>query len=238
LPPRKKASAGRGRGQRPASLTADEIIEVAAAIADSEGIDGLTMRRLAEDLDVAPAAIYWHVRTRDDVLRGILNLAYARMRLPDESTIEWDEQQRVLMRELRAALLTHPYIVELSQRFPSEGTARMLHATISSLLSAGFSHREAVEASFLLHTFASGFTYAEARAKMLRHDGGQAAVTPEAMAEWFRLAGPEGALVLPHFLSLDYDELFERGLEFQLEGLRTMLASSEAAAAKQTRRRA
>src|SRR5215204_12226 len=52
------------------SLTRERLVQQALAVADAEGIDAVTIRRLATELGVTPMALYWHFKTKDDLLAG------------------------------------------------------------------------------------------------------------------------------------------------------------------------
>jgi AcrR family transcriptional regulator len=194
---------------------------------DAEGMEALTMRRLAEDLGVATTAIYWHVRTRDELLRGILDRAINQIQIPDRDG-PWEERLRIVCRETRQTMLTHPHLSELARRFASDVPARVLQATIEIMQDAGFDGAGAVEAAVMAHLFASGFTTAQAQDPHLR----AASFSPGSgfLADWLQIAGPEGPFLLGHFLALDHDAIFERALEHLIDGLR-----SDVQATKQVR---
>jgi AcrR family transcriptional regulator len=62
-------------------LSRERIVEAAVTLLDEHGTDGLTMRRLAQQLDVTPTALYWHVKTKDDVLDLTLDRIFDDVRL-------------------------------------------------------------------------------------------------------------------------------------------------------------
>lgn len=51
------------------TLTADQIVQATIALLDAEGLDGLNMRSLGKRLDAAPTAMYWHVKSKDNLVR-------------------------------------------------------------------------------------------------------------------------------------------------------------------------
>ena len=71
-----------GRGGRPARLSRDQILEAAQGIIEREGIDALTMRRLALELDSSAMAVYRHVRDKDQLLVLLLDRLAAAVRRP------------------------------------------------------------------------------------------------------------------------------------------------------------
>jgi AcrR family transcriptional regulator len=213
-------------------LSPERIIDVAGGIIDQEGVDALTMRRLAQELDVATTAIYWHVRTRDDLLRGVLERAINNVEIPAVDEIEWDEGLKVVCRAL-AAVFVHPHIVDLSSRVPSYASFRLFHRMVDILIGAGFSPSYAVESALLLQTYVYGFKTASTR--MLSNRESETAMSAESLAEWFRVAGTDGARLLELYLTIDYGRLFERGLEDHITGLRRVLEGGELEVKRPTR---
>ncbi|PGH44745.1 TetR family transcriptional regulator [Micromonospora sp. WMMA1996] len=101
-----RAQPSRTRHRRP--LTREGIVDAAVALLDEHGADGLTMRRLAERLNVTATALYWHVRTKDDVLDLAVDRIFGDVPIP-EPTDAWADDLRVLVRGWRAAMLDHPW---------------------------------------------------------------------------------------------------------------------------------
>ncbi|MFI0355675.1 TetR/AcrR family transcriptional regulator [Actinomadura sp. 9N407] len=105
------------RLERPAptprqTLTAERIASVAVGIADAEGLDAITMRRLATELGVAPMAAYRYVAGKDEVLELMVNLIYADLRLPENAG--WRETMRTLALGTRELMLKHLWLARLS----------------------------------------------------------------------------------------------------------------------------
>ncbi|MFC7546596.1 TetR/AcrR family transcriptional regulator C-terminal domain-containing protein [Plantactinospora sp. GCM10030261] len=96
------------RARRAAPLTRERIVEAAVALLDDHGADGLTMRNLAQRLTVTPTALYWHVRTRDDVLDLAVDEIFGEVRLPAADG-DWRDDVRTLARRWRATMLRHPW---------------------------------------------------------------------------------------------------------------------------------
>jgi AcrR family transcriptional regulator len=100
---------------RPAPLSRERIVAAAVTLLDEDGADGLTMRRLAQRLDVTPTALYWHVKTKDDVLDLALDRVFGDVPLPP-TTADWRADARVLIRHWRTAMLRHPWAPSLIGR--------------------------------------------------------------------------------------------------------------------------
>lgn len=92
---------------RSSPLSRIRIVEAAVDLLDRRGISGLTMRSLAEALDVTATALYWHVNTKDDVLDLAFDHIFGEVALPEPT--EWQHDVRYLMKAWRAVLLRHPW---------------------------------------------------------------------------------------------------------------------------------
>ncbi|MFG3050705.1 TetR/AcrR family transcriptional regulator [Kitasatospora sp. NPDC048239] len=103
------------RLERPApaprtTLTPQRIAEAAIAIADAEGLDAVTMRRLATTLGVAPMAAYRYVSGKDELIELMVDSVYGELALPDPAA-GWRDTMRTLATRLRAKTLAHPWTV-------------------------------------------------------------------------------------------------------------------------------
>ncbi|MEV4539172.1 TetR/AcrR family transcriptional regulator C-terminal domain-containing protein [Asanoa sp. NPDC049518] len=99
---------------RPA-LSRQRIVEAAVHLLDRDGIERLTMRSLAGHLSVTPTALYWHVKTKEDVLDLAFDHVFADVPVPP-STGDWRADVRALVRSWRAAMLRHPWAPSLVGR--------------------------------------------------------------------------------------------------------------------------
>ncbi|WP_116509258.1 TetR/AcrR family transcriptional regulator [Micromonospora sp. B006] len=96
------------RARRKPPLTLGRIVDTAVTVLDEQSIEGLTMRCLAQRLDVTATALYWHVRTKDDVLDLAVDRIFGDVPVPDVSD-DWLADIRVLVRGWRGAMLDHPW---------------------------------------------------------------------------------------------------------------------------------
>ncbi|MEU8657402.1 TetR/AcrR family transcriptional regulator [Actinoplanes philippinensis] len=103
------------RPRRSPQLTRERIVAAAVDLLDSDGVDALTMRRLAERLSVTSTALYWHVRTKDDVLDLAVDEVFGEVTLP-APTADWRADVRALVHGWRAAMLAHPWTPALIGR--------------------------------------------------------------------------------------------------------------------------
>ncbi|GAB2687501.1 TetR/AcrR family transcriptional regulator [Kitasatospora kifunensis] len=96
-----------------ATLTAQRIATVGVAIADAEGLEAITMRRLATELGVAPMAAYRYVSGKDDLLELMVDLVHGELELPDPA-VGWRETLRTIALRTRALLFAHPWLARLN----------------------------------------------------------------------------------------------------------------------------
>ena len=94
------------------ALTPQQIATAAVRVADAEGLDAITMRRLASELGVAPMAAYRHVSGKDDVLELMIDLVHTELDLPEAA--DWRETMRALALGTRSLMLRHLWLAQLT----------------------------------------------------------------------------------------------------------------------------
>jgi AcrR family transcriptional regulator len=103
------------RPRRSPQLTRERIVAAAVEILDAAGAEALTMRRVAERLAVTSTALYWHVRTKDDVLDLAVDEVFGEVPVPGVSD-DWAADVRARVNGWRAAMLAHPWTPALIGR--------------------------------------------------------------------------------------------------------------------------
>jgi AcrR family transcriptional regulator len=128
-------------------LSRDRVIAAATAVADAEGVEAVTMRRLAEALQVHPTSLYNHVPTKDAILDGIAEALLAEAHLPDHFD-GWQDWVRALATGLRDVARAHPgAFLVLTQRAATGPTAAdATEAALDAFARAGLSPGRASEA--------------------------------------------------------------------------------------------
>src|SRR3954454_23063390 len=101
---------GSGRSR----LNRDLVLRAAVALADSGGIESLTMRRLGQDLGVEAMSLYKHVANKEALLDGMVDLVFAEIALPAGDT-DWRTAMRDRAVSARGALIRHPWATPLMQ---------------------------------------------------------------------------------------------------------------------------
>jgi TetR/AcrR family transcriptional regulator, tetracycline repressor protein len=152
---------GRSRGQR-AGLTREAVLEAARQIADSQGLEKLSMRALAAELGVAPNAIYSHVAGKGELLDALLDSLLGEIQPP--ATDDWREALIGVMDQSRQLLVDHPSLIPEFLSRPTRGpnALRLGELCIDLLARGGIQGELAVRAfrSLLVHSL--GFAAYEA----------------------------------------------------------------------------
>ncbi|WP_285103695.1 GntR family transcriptional regulator [Promicromonospora sp. MEB111] len=130
-------SARPGAAARAASApTVDDVVRLAMATADAEGLGALSMRRIATDLGIPTMSLYRYVRGREELLARMLDTVYATSPLPDPLPKGWRARAEVCARTMWAAFQRHPW------------AAHVMSMTRPQVLPHGIAHTEALLGAF------------------------------------------------------------------------------------------
>ena len=141
-------------------LSTERVLEAALELADSDGIDALSMRRLGQHLGVEAMSLYNHVANKDEVIDGILELVTREFGSPDPDEA-WKEGIRASAISMRDALLAHPWaagIINARSGAVGEARLRQMDDTLGTLRRAGFSAELAHHAFHVLSGHVVGYT--------------------------------------------------------------------------------
>jgi TetR/AcrR family tetracycline transcriptional repressor len=219
-PPWRRKPEPPDRGER-RPLTRDAIVDAALVLLDREGIAGLSMRRLAKELDVGAASLYWHVGDKEELLGLLLDRIVGETEVPDPDPANWQEQMKELGRESRRLLQRHRDAAQISMgRVPvGPNSMPVMERNLAILVAAGLPPRVLALAADMFALYVGGYAFEES----LR---GDQSADPEQLAEYFRSL-PEDEF--PTLVALaddltagDADERFEFGLELLVRGLEAM----------------
>ena len=209
-------------------LSADLIFSSALRLVDDEGLEALTMRHLAETIGVATMSLYSHVATKEDLLRGVLNLVTSEFTLPTPDTPPWDAL-RMINREFRQTALRHPNLVPLTMQAPPTGVEalRTLDTALDALRRAGMEPSRTAAAYRLSASFVIGFVSLECGGyfRPVDVDAGDPAPPIDVKAV------PRIAEMAPFLAEWDADQEFEDGMDAIIEVLTSWIASPEPAQA-------
>jgi AcrR family transcriptional regulator len=121
-------------------LTRERVLRAAVALADREGADSLSMRRLAEQLGVVPMALYKHVANKEEMLDGMVDIVVGEIDPPAEGT-DWKTAVRQRILSARRALLRHPWasrVIE-SRPEPTPTVIEYMDSMLGLFRAGGFS---------------------------------------------------------------------------------------------------
>jgi AcrR family transcriptional regulator len=124
------------------------VIEHGLALGDAEGLEAVTIRRLAADLGVTPMALYWHFRSKDELFAGLADRVWAEIDVNVDPDTDWSAQLRGLLEALIRVLRTHPSASQLllpSEKQNSEAARMAIEMTLEVLHRAGFDAEHAAE---------------------------------------------------------------------------------------------
>src|SRR3954447_13794451 len=131
----KRATASKTR------LSPDVIVASAVALADAEGLEAVTVRRLAQEHGVTPMAMYWHFNDKEALLDGIAEQLIGAVRLPEPSDAAWDVQLHAILEAFLAAVRPHPNVAALALKriLVCEPGLDLADRALGLLRQAGFS---------------------------------------------------------------------------------------------------
>jgi AcrR family transcriptional regulator len=141
------ARSHRSTRDRPAKapLSQDAVLGAALAILKSEGLEAVTMRRVATALDTSASALYVYVSGREGLVQGMRDRVVATVELEAPDASRWRAQLHALLTRMHRALLAHPGIAETTMAEPpgTEATLRLLENLLGILLAGGLDPQDA-----------------------------------------------------------------------------------------------
>ncbi|HEY4844735.1 MAG TPA: TetR/AcrR family transcriptional regulator [Candidatus Dormibacteraeota bacterium] len=215
----------RREAKRRASLTRERILRSAISLADRDGIESLSMRKLGHELGVEAMSLYNHVRNKVDMLDGMVDVVFSEIDLPADG-VDWRRAMRKRAISARQALLHHPWAIGLMESRATPGPATLRHhdAVLGSLRTAGFSVDMAAHAYSILDGYVYGFTLTELTLPFGNSEGtaGVAEIAGNIM-EGFRPGEypylAEMAVDRAMKPGYKYGDEFEYGLDLILDGI-------------------
>lgn len=215
------------------ALSRDRIVAAAIALADADGLDAVSIRRVAAELGARPMSLYAHIASKDDLLELMHDAVVAESLLGDVPH-GWQEALRAIARTTRAAVLRHPWILATLGDRPRFGPATLRHVDESVAAVSGLDADDDTRRTLMLavDTYTIGYLTVELSGRMIRRR-----ITPEEDAAWRAAAGEYArtrieAGELPNLAGQDLsdfmriedaDATFEQGLDWLLRGAAAQL---------------
>jgi AcrR family transcriptional regulator len=196
--------------RRTGPLSRDRVLDAAVALADADGLAGVTIRSLAKALGLKPMSLYHYVRGKEDVLDGMVDRVFAEIDLPDLAS-PWRAAIRARAVSARAVLARHPWALAVldSRSTPGPATLRHHDAVLGVLLGAGLSLPMTARAYTLVDSYVYGFVLQEAAVPS--GGGSTAGVAEEASA-----ALPDSGRY-PHLAAFAAGHVLQPGYSFGAE---------------------
>ena len=157
-----EGSSQQRRPGRPARLSRAQILGAALELADRDGLEAVTMQRIARAIGAEPMSLYRHVRNKEDLLDGLVDLVFAEIELPSPED-PWKVAMRRRAVSVREALGRHPWAIGLmeSRTHPGPATLAYHNALLANLIRPyrGFSNinQQTTEFEDTYHSIQSNF---------------------------------------------------------------------------------
>ena len=216
-------TSGRPRSTRDrpakAPLSQAAIVDAALAILTAEGLQAVSMRRVAATLDTGAGSLYVYVDGRDGLLEAMFDRIIAAVKLETPDPSRWRAQLHNLLERVRAQLVTHPGMAAATMVDPpqTEVAMRLLENILGILLAGGLGAQDAAWTADIL---AAQVTYAAIEAELRRTD--PSALAAEITANFARLPARDFPLITAHAAQLvagDADERFRFAIDVVIDGV-------------------
>ena len=205
-------------------MNKERVLQAAVTVAVRDGIEALTMRKVADELGAGAMSLYHHVPNKEQLLDGMVDIVFSEIDRPT-TDVDWKTAMRTRAVSTREALVRHPWAIGLMEGRTSHGPANLsLHnAVLGCLREAGFSLEATVHAYSVLDAYIYGFALqqrdmssenaddfaAEAQRQMHEYEA--------VLAEYPYLVEVVGGYVAK--AGYDYASEFVFGLDLILDGL-------------------
>jgi TetR/AcrR family transcriptional regulator, tetracycline repressor protein len=128
-----------------ARLSRETVVDGALALTDADGLEGLTIRRLAQHLGVTPMALYWHFKNKDELLDAVADRLWSLIDTEVDQHRPWPERLRVLMESMVEVLRAHPPAASLMVTTQPDAAVHcfdIMEVALGVFADAGFSAAE------------------------------------------------------------------------------------------------
>ena len=212
------------RGER-RPLTRKAIVDAALALLDRDGLSGLSMRKLAQELDAGAASLYWHVGDKEELLSLLLDRIVGEAQVPEPDPENWQGTLKELARASRRHLSERRDAAQLSLgRVPTgPHSLPILERNLAVLAASKLPPRVIAYAADMFALYVGAFAYEES----IRSEE---QASPEQIGEYFASLPPEQFPTLTaladDLVAGDIDARFEFAIDLLVRGLEAMGAAS------------
>ena len=218
------------------ALSRDQIVQTAMSIADDEGAQAITMRRIATELTSTAMALYRHVFSKEDLLDLMLDAVFGEIDLPERPSDEWRADLRTFAYQSRAVFKRHPWVMPLLVSRPTLGPnyLRWFEFSLASVADRGLDIATMTKISGVISGYVGAIvSYEVAEEANTRRIGLSEAdkrtiVTPYIQQIIASGRYPNFARFFVEQVSLDPDQSFAFGIECVLDGIAVQLSQHNA----------
>ena len=188
-------------------VTRERAVVSAIALADSDGLPALTMRKLAEALGIEAMSLYHHVANKEELLDGMIDSVFSEIELPPRD-VDWKAGMHRRSNSVRAVLLRHPWAIGVMESRVSPGPWILRHhdAVLGCLRNGGFSVPMSAHAFALIDSYVYGFVLQEVNLPFTDGD-----TIGELVEEIMPQMSIEG---YPHLIELTVEHILKPGYRF------------------------
>jgi len=214
-------------------ITREAVVEAAVHVLDTDGLEALSMRRVAQQLGTGPASLYWHVRNKDELLQLVFEHLNDQLELPEPDPDAWQDQLKQLGRQVRALAHQHRDYARISLgRVPSgQSLARLAEWMFQLMRPVGVPDQVIAYGADLFGLYVGAYAFEESLGPP--SPTGEA-LSAEQIAAMFRdylaslpasqFPNVHGAVGL--LFAGNPDERFEFGMQVLIKGIESYITSS------------
>ncbi|HEY3504988.1 MAG TPA: TetR/AcrR family transcriptional regulator C-terminal domain-containing protein [Actinocatenispora sp.] len=229
---RRGAAESVARQRKPPRTDTDDVVRAAIVLADSDGLGGLSMRRIATELGMATMSVYRHVANRDELVARMIDSALGTQPLPADPPDGWRARAELSARQMWAACQRHPWLAHaLSMTRPQVAPNGMAHTEFLLAALDGYD----LDLDTRMHVAITVFMFVRGVAVNIEPE--LRAIQDSGMSDedWMTSQKPSMQVVadvsrFPNLsramndeIDMTLDSLFEFGLRSILDGLDTFL---------------
>lgn len=214
------------RPPRKPPISAEAIVDAALAIIDAEGLDALSMRRVAQKLDTGAATLYAHVQNKEELLELVVDRVTGSLVLPEPDPRTWDKQVMAGMRRIRDIYTAHRDLAKASfGRIPTSPNAlRSVEGMLAVLKAGDLPDRVIAWSADLIALYATSAAYEQGMLALREEqDPGSMQRHFDQVGAFFASLPPERfpalTSLLPTMMEGDSDERYDFGVEVILLGI-------------------
>jgi AcrR family transcriptional regulator len=143
--------------RRAAALSRDEIVRVAIEVADAEGAEAISMRRIARELNAGTMSLYWHIASKEELLDLMIDTIQGRGQLAEPSG-DWRQDMDALAHTIRDNLHQHPWMMDFMGGRPPVGpkSLRNVERSLASFDGLGLDSGAAIDIVTTIGTYVMG----------------------------------------------------------------------------------